>query len=133
MNTDIIKTHEGTRHFPYYDTVGKLTIGIGHNLTDCGLPDEIIQALFEYDVRKATKELSDRLYWFDAQPEEAKLVLIDMCFMGIGSLLTFKNMLEHIKNGQYKLASEDMLNSKWAKQVGQRSIDLSEILKSIKP
>jgi lysozyme len=60
-----------------------------------------------------------------------QLVLTDMTFnMGIYELLKFKNTLMFIKRGDYKSAAEEMLNSKWAKQVGQRAIDLSEILKS---
>jgi lysozyme len=130
--SELLEKHEGRRQFPYYDTVGKLTIGIGHNLTDGGLPNEIIDLLFEYDIKDKQKQLSERLYWFDAQPDKSKLVLTDMAFnLGIAGLLTFHNTLEHIKNGEYKNAAEEMLLSKWAKQVGIRAIELSNILKSI--
>lgn len=128
---DLLIKHEGLRTFAYYDTVGKLTIGVGHNLTDCGLPKEIIDLLLDYDIKEKTTQLSERLYWFDSAPEDVKTVLIDMCFMGIGSLLTFTKMLEYIKQGDYKNAADEMLNSKYAKQVGQRAIDLSNILKTI--
>ena len=36
----ILKEHEGRRLKPYTDTVGKLTIGYGRNLTDVGISDE---------------------------------------------------------------------------------------------
>jgi lysozyme len=51
--------------------------------------------------------------------------------MGIGGLLTFKNTLLLIKTGQYKKAADEMLKSLWAKQVGNRAIEDSNILKSI--
>jgi lysozyme len=129
---DMLIQHEGLRTFPYHDSVGKLTIGVGHNLTDCGLPKEIIDLLLNYDITDKQIQLSERLYWFDTLPELAKLVLTDMAFnMGVSGLLTFTKTLEYIKQGDYKNASIEMLNSKWAKQVGQRANDLSEILKSI--
>lgn len=130
--TDMLIRHEGLKSFPYMDTTGHLTIGVGHNLTDGGLPNEIILLLLDYDIKEKTKDLSDRLQWFDSQPDKVKLVLTDMAFnLGIAGLLSFKNTLEHIKNGEYQIASEEMLLSKWAKQVGTRAVELSNILKSI--
>jgi hypothetical protein len=34
--------HEEFRNFPYIDSVGKITIGIGFNLSDRGIDDEWI-------------------------------------------------------------------------------------------
>ena len=130
--SDMLLKHEGIRLHPYHDTVGKLTIGVGRNLDDRGITTDEAMFMLNNDITDFTLQLSDRLYWFDAQPERVKLVLIDMAFnMGIGGLLTFKNTLEHIKNGNYKLASEEMLQSKWAKQVGNRARELSNILNTI--
>jgi lysozyme len=129
----LLEKHEGYRRFVYRDTVGKLTVGIGRNLEDRGLTHDEAIYLLNNDIADFTKQLSDRLYWFDAAPDNVKLVLVDMGFnLGLNGLLTFHNTLEHIKNGQYDLASQEMLLSKWAKQVGQRAIELSEILKNTK-
>lgn len=128
---DLLIKHEGLRLHPYTDTVGKLTIGVGRNLIDRGITKGEALIMLEHDIADFTKQLSERLYWFDEQPENVKLVLIDMCFnLGLVGLLTFHNTLEHIKQGQYELASREMLQSKWAGQVGNRAIELSEILKS---
>lgn len=130
---DLILKHEGYRRFVYRDTVGKLTVGIGRNLEDRGLTSEEALYLLNNDIKDFEKQLSDRLYWFNALPEGAKIVLIDMAFnLGIGGLMQFRNTLEHIKNGQYSLAAADMLDSKWAKQVGIRATELAEILKNTK-
>ncbi len=45
----LIRHHEGVRTHPYVDTVGKLTIGVGRNLTDRGLGVDEINLLFETD------------------------------------------------------------------------------------
>jgi lysozyme len=116
---------------PYTDSVGKLTIGIGRNLTDNGITQSEATYLCINDIDKAIKDLQFYLPSFVSYPDMVQLVLTDMTFnMGIYELLKFKNTLMFIKSGDYKSAAEEMLNSKWAKQVGQRAIDLSEILKS---
>ena len=50
--------------------------------------------------------------------------------MGTAGLLKFKNTLGLIKDGKYKEASVEMLNSAWAKQVGKRATNLSNMIKS---
>ena len=77
-------------------------------------------------------DLKTHLPYYDSLPSKVQLVLIDMCFnLGIGGLLTFKNTLLLIKTGQYKKAANEMLKSQWAKQVGNRAIEDSNILKSV--
>jgi lysozyme len=128
---DLLIKHEGLRLFAYKDTVGKTTIGVGRNLDDRGISKEEALIMLDRDIEDFTQQLSERLFWFDQQPDKVKIVLINMAFnMGLAGLLTFRNTLEHIKNGQYDLASKEMLQSKWASQVGKRAIELSNILKS---
>lgn len=130
--SEMLIKHEGLKVRPYRCTAGKLTIGVGRNLEDRGVTKEEALYLLENDIKSFTSELSERLYWFDALPENAKLVLIDMAFnMGVNGLLAFKTTLKHIKQGDYKEASKTMLQSKWAGQVGNRAIELSNLLKSI--
>jgi lysozyme len=58
-------------------------------------------------------------------------VLADMCFnLGIGGLLSFKNTLAMVEHGKYEEAAAAMLQSKWATQVGQRAIELSEMMRT---
>jgi len=65
-------------------------------------------------------------------PETVKMVLIDMAFnLGVNGLLKFKKTLEFIKNGKFINASNEMLNSAWKFQVGQRAYDLSNQLRSL--
>jgi lysozyme len=129
---DLLIKHEGLRLKPYTDTVGKLTIGVGRNLTDVGISNDETMTLLQNDINSATKNLQKNLEWFDGLPYNAKLVMIDMCFnMGIGGLLQFKNTLAMIQNGKYNEASVAMLQSKWATQVGNRAKEDSDLLKQI--
>jgi|ERR1035437_14241 lysozyme len=130
--TDLLIKHEDLRTLPYTDTTGHLTIGVGRNLTDDGISIDEAMIMLDDDINNKISDLKKHLPYYDSLPDKVQLVLIDMCFnMGIGGLLTFKNTLLLIKTGQYKKAADAMLKSLWAKQVGNRAIEDSNILKSI--
>ena len=64
---------------------------------------------------------------------QAKCVLIEMVFqLGIGGVSKFKNMWKALGEGDYQTASEEMLDSRWAKQTPKRATDLSNVMKSCK-
>lgn len=122
---------EGKRNFPYVDTVGKITIGIGHNLTDNGIPDFLINLLFNYDVSSVWNELLDKLPWVEDCPENVKVVLLNMTFnMGVPKLLQFKKTLEFLKKRNWGEASREMLDSNWARELPNRASRLSNLVLS---
>lgn len=54
-----------------------------------------------------------------------------MCFnLGIAGLLKFKKFIAAVNDGFFELAAKEMLDSLWAKQVGNRAIELSEQIKT---
>ena len=123
---------EGLKLFPYTDTKGKLTIGIGRNLTDIGITRDEAIYLCNNNIDNTINALRANLFYFDSLPDNVQLVLTDLCFnMGIGTLLTFHNTLAYIKSGDYADASKELLNSQWARDVGPtRSLSLANLLKS---
>lgn len=126
-----LKLHEGVRDRPYKDSVGKLTIGVGRNLTDKGLKPKEIEYLLMNDIMDCIDDLNKYLPWWRQLNEVRQRVLMDMCFnLGIGGLLGFKNTLAFIQSGDYEQASQNMLLSKWAGQVGQRARRLSEMMRT---
>lgn len=128
---DMLIRHEGLKLKPYHDSVGKLTIGIGRNLDDVGITKEEAIYMCNNNIKEVTDQLNAALPWFKDQPDVVKNVLIDMGFMGVGSLLKFTFTLNYIKIKKYKAAAVEMLDSTWARQVGDRAIELSNILKSV--
>jgi len=150
--------HEGLKLQVYNCPAGFATIGVGRNLQTKGLSkDESNRfkigtydknaTIAQLEVRGITKieaeyllsndidyfiaELDKSLVFFKTLPETAKIVLIDMAFnMGVNGLLKFKNTLSLIEKGQYIAASNEMLNSSWKNQVGQRAYNLSNMLAS---
>ena len=123
--------HEGLRLKPYRCTAGKLTIGIGRNLNDRGISKTEAYVLLENDIQKCEQQLLDEIpEIYDALDEVRKSVLLNMCFnLGIGGLLGFNNTLALIAAGDWERAANGMLASKWAKQVGRRAIELSELMR----
>lgn len=121
---------EGRRNRPYTDTVGKVTIGIGHNLTDKGITDEIVELLFSQDVTEAAQAASTLPVYNNLDPIR-QTVLIDMVFnMGLESVVDFRNTLSYLQRSDFDGAADQMLLSKWAKQVGSRAIELANIIRT---
>jgi len=125
-----LKLHEGVRRYPYVDTVGKTTIGVGRNLTDNGLSESEIAFLLLSDIKDAIELLDEILPGHELLSEARQLVLADMAFnMGQG-LRTFKKFFVFLKAGNFEKASEEMLDSKWAQQVGMRATRLARIMRT---
>lgn len=128
---DQLIRHEGERLKMYLDSLGIPTIGVGHNLRDKPISKRASGIILEDDIQDATNDLLKTLPWTANLDWPRKAVLINMCFnMGLSGLLTFKNTLSLIEQKRYLEASENMLKSKWATQVGKRAIELSEIMKT---
>ena len=123
--------HEGLRLKPYRCTAGKLTIGIGRNLDDCGISQAEAYVMLINDIMNCEKQLQAKIPdIYNGLDEVRKSVLLNMCFnLGISGLLGFKNTLEFIKVGDWERAANNMLVSRWAKQVGRRAIELSELMR----
>lgn len=126
---------EGVRLKPYVDTAGKITAGIGHNMSDSLLSMDLVQKWLKEDIQTSIEDLDKYLPWWRSMTEPRQRVLINMCFnMGIGNekkgLLSFKNTLNYMKNRDYEKASQGMLASKWADQVHDRAKRLAKIMRN---
>jgi lysozyme len=123
--------HEGVRLKPYRCTAGKLTIGIGRNLDDVGISQEEALGLLRGDIARAIAAVRTELPWFDRLDDVRQRVVADMCFnLGIDGLLAFKQTLAAIAGGDYDRAATEMLNSRWAAQVGERARRLARMMRT---
>ena len=123
--------HEGLKLKPYRCPAGKLTIGVGRNLDDNGISQKEAFVLLENDILRCESQLLDHIpIAYSDLNETRKSVLLNMCFnLGISGLLEFKNTLAFIGAGDFERAANNMLASRWAKQVGRRAIELSELMR----
>ena len=65
-------------------------------------------------------------------PEDGRDVIYEMCYqLGVTGVSKFKKTLAYIENSEYKMASKEMLDSKWARQTPNRAKRLSDIIKDL--
>jgi lysozyme len=134
MNIEILRQSiidaEGLRLKPYKDTEGKLTIGVGRNLDDIGISKEEAFFLLDNDIKFILKELS-KLSDFQLLSEARQRVIAEMGFnMGMNGLMKFKDMWKAIEQKNWENAAEEMSDSLWARQVGQRAVRLIARMRS---
>ena len=116
-----VKKHEGVSDKLYTCTQGKLTIGVGYNIEDRGLPDEVIDYLYKKDITRIIQEALEIYPEFSTYPDNVKIVICDMLMMGKTRYMTFKNMIKAIKEHDWVTAAHEMKDSRWYHQVGHRS------------
>ena len=125
-----LKRHEGVRLKPYRCPAGRLTLGVGRNLDDCGITLAEAEALLANDLAALERKLQ-RLPWFRALDPVRQDVLINMAFnLGYEGLMAFEATLAGVRRGDYAAAARSMLASKWARQVGARARELAEQMRT---
>jgi len=126
-----IKQHEGLSLKPYRCSAGKLTIGYGRNIEDNGISKQEAEAMLSQDINETLDAICKRFNWFYALNEDRRIIIVDMVFnMGINRFSGFKKMIAALYEQNYTLASHEMLDSKWAEQVGQRAHELAEAMQT---
>ena len=126
-----LRLHEGVEHKPYKCTAGYLTIGVGRNIEERGLSDDEIDYILNNDVNIATDELVVTFDWYADLDPIRQRVVIDMVFnLGMPRFKQFKNMIAAIEAGDWMEASNQMMDSRWAEQVGLRASRLAEMMET---
>lgn len=121
-----VKVHEGLELKPYRCSAGKLTVGYGRNLEDVGISRAEAEMLLERDLHQALSDARSLVSTFDAMNTVRQAVLVEMAFnLGKARLSGFRNMLAALDKHDYRRAAHDMLDSKWAVQVGTRATTLA--------
>jgi lysozyme len=121
-----IKKHEGLELKPYKCTSNKLTIGIGRNLEDVGISEIEAEYLLMNDLD--TYMTAAKTYdWYNGLNDPRKAVIVSMLFnMGQTNFNKFLKMKQALSVGDYAEAAKQMLDSRWAKQVKGRAVELSK-------
>jgi len=133
-----LKRHEGVKTHAYRDSLGILTIGCGRNINNSskhkgiGLTIDEIEYMLQNDVERTIKELSQEYAWFNDMEEGARRdAIINMHFnLGRFRFAGFKKAIAHMENGSYNEAATEFLDSRWAKQVKGRSLEVTDMIKT---
>lgn len=125
-----LERHEGLRLKPYRDIVGKLTVGYGRNLEDVGISRDEADFMLDNDIDQVEQYL-ETVDEYNELDEVRQTVLANLCFnVGFHGLMKFKRMWAALGRGDYSRAADEMLDSKWARQVGYRAQELAEIMRT---
>ena len=123
--------HEGSKLKPYHCTAGKLTIGVGRNLDDRGISQATATQMLEEDIEIVLDELKRALPFWDKLEWNYKEALVDLAFnMGVPRLMMFRNMLSAIEADDPAKAAEELLDSRYASQVGKRASNIAALLRA---
>ena len=139
-----LKIDEGVVYKIYLDHLGYPTFGIGHLVLESdpehgqpvGTPvsEERVLECFHRDIQVALDECG-LLYGetaFGNFPEEVKQILVNMMFnMGRPRLSKFKNFNNALIHADWKSAAEEMVDSAWYRQVGNRAVRLVERMRNV--
>lgn len=123
-----IRAWEGYRLKPYTDPNGSVQcVGIGHNLTahkervKALYTDSEVLALFHRDYIEAVRAARRSIHNYDVLPDNIQTIVIGMVFtLGPTGFYRWKTFRQALSNRLYTSAGKELLNSRWARQVGER-------------
>jgi lysozyme len=127
----LLVLHEGWRRFPYRDTKGLLTIGVGRNLVDRGLDDAEVGYLLNRDIARVAGELAAGWPWAARLDPVRRAVLLELLFnLGLARFRRFAPTLAVIEAGRYAEAAGRLRRAPWYTQVGTRAVRLTAMLET---
>jgi len=148
---DMLSLNEGNKPKVYKDSKGNRTIGIGFNLEDAAnrkflkregidinelfdgrkLSENETRTLYNHSLTQAFKDAQSYDPNFAKRPEAVKMTLVDMAFnLGLTKLNKFVDMKAGLKNNDYNVAADEMIDSKWYKQVKDRGPRMVQVMRS---
>lgn len=149
---DKLEFEEGKRLNVYICPAGHLTIGIGTKLP---LTDEECELISEYRGVNFTNHNPEKIYdkeayillksrlhetlerlndnaWFRLSPENVRIVLIDMAYqLGYTGLTKFKKMIKAIEEKNFGIASDELMDSKYASDTPKRAVRNRDLMKKL--
>ena len=137
-----LEIDEGVKYEIYNDHLGYPTFGIGHLVIpsdieyreDVGtrVSEERVRECFDKDVESVLRDCTLLYKDFDELPEEVQQIIANMMFnMGYTRLSKFKGMKKGVDARDWNKAADEMVDSRWYKQVTNRANRLVERMRNI--
>jgi len=137
-----LEIDEGVKYEIYNDHLGYATFGVGHLVLESdpefgdpiGTPvseSRVVEA-FEQDCENVLRDCHILYEDFDSLPEEAQQVIANMMFnMGRPRLSKFKGMKRGVDSRDWNAAADEMVDSRWYRQVTKRADRLVERIRAL--
>lgn len=148
MNYDLLREmlrrHEGLRLKPYRCPAGFWTIGYGWNIqanelppdiksclnVTCSITQDMAERLLNISIDTAERQCKAIFQDFSGFSDARQVALVDWIFnIGIGTAMKFKKAMAAIKAGNWGKAADEMKDSAWFKQVGNRGIEIVDMVR----
>ena len=137
-----LEIDEGVKYEIYNDHLGLATFGIGHLVIlddeEYGKPlgtrisEERVRECFDRDVQSVLRDCKLLYKDFDELPEEVQQIVANMMFnMGYGRLSKFKGMKAGVDEKDWNKAADEMIDSRWYKQVTNRAQRLVDRMRQV--
>ena len=137
-----LEIDEGVRYDIYLDHLGLPTFGIGHLVTKTdpengqmvgtAVSRERVAECFENDLDGVIKDCNKLYNKFEDLPEEVQQIIANMMFnMGRTRLSKFKGMKRGIDSYNWNQAADEMVDSRWYRQVTNRAQRLVERMRAV--
>ena len=130
---DEIAEDEGVKYETYRCSLGHLTGGIGHLVTEWDediyagpvgtkIPHQQVDDWFSKDIDTTIKDCNLLFKEYPFLPDEIRHVLANMCFqLGRPRLSKFKNMIAAVEDHDWAKMADEMKDSTWFKQTPERA------------
>ena len=137
-----LEIDEGVKYDIYLDHLGFPTFGIGHLVTKTdpesgqavGTPisKERVAECFDMDVQSVINDCNKLYEDFEDLPEEVQQIIANMMFnMGYTRLSKFKGMKRGVDSLNWNQAADEMVDSRWYRQVTNRANRLVERMRAV--
>tara|TARA_Y100000401_G_scaffold114005_1_gene115452 strand:+ start:285 stop:689 length:405 start_codon:yes stop_codon:yes gene_type:complete len=129
---DSIKQHEGYVGVVYKDSLGIDTIGYGFAIKDLELDKDVCDMILERKIKNLEDRVRNKFGWYPFMPQGIQDVVMEMCYqLGVTGFSKFAKTITYLKDKNFEKASEEMLDSLWARQTPNRAKELSRRVKGV--
>ena len=137
-----LEIDEGVKYDIYLDHLGLPTFGIGHLVTKTdpesgqavgtSISKERVAECFDMDVQSVINDCNKLYEDFENLPEEVQQIIANMMFnMGYTRLSKFKGMKRGVDSKDWNQAADEMVDSRWYRQVTNRANRLVERMRAV--
>ena len=137
-----LEIDEGVKYVIYLDHLGLPTFGIGHLVTKTdsesgqavgtSVSKERVAECFDMDVQSVINDCDKLYHNFENLPEEVQQIIANMMFnLGRTRLSKFKGMKRGIDSMNWNQAADEMVDSRWYRQVNNRAQRLVERMRAV--
>ena len=137
-----LERDEGCVYNIYLDHLGYRTFGIGHLVRESDpenglqvgamVSEDRVKEAFESDINTVLRDCNKLYSDFHYLPEEAQQIIANMMFnLGFPRLSKFRGMKAGVDARDWDAAADEMIDSRWYRQVGARAERLVDRMREI--